>query len=71
MNIDLNVDVDKGCATGEAYWLFAQVAKGKTELILSGRYVDKIEKVNGRWLFKEVKVHPDSQPAKDELGGHK
>jgi hypothetical protein len=38
-------------------------AEGKTELIISGRYEDQIEKVNGKWLFKERKVRPDTRPA--------
>jgi hypothetical protein len=38
-------------------------AEGKTELVISGRYEDQIEKIDGQWLFKERKVLPDTRPA--------
>jgi len=50
-------------ATSECYLLMTHAAAGKTELIISGRYEDQIEKVTGRWLFKERKVLPDTRPA--------
>ena len=35
----------------------------KTELVISGRYEDRLEKVGGKWLFTERKVRPDTRPA--------
>jgi len=61
MNVLINVEGSH--ATGECYLLMTHAAEGKTELIISGRYEDQIEKVNGKWLFKERKVRPDTRPA--------
>lgn len=61
MNILISVDGTQ--ATGECYLLMTHAAEGKTELIISGRYEDMIEKVGGQWLFKERKVLPDTRPA--------
>ena len=60
MNVLINVDGDR--ATGECYLLMTHAAEGKTELIISGRYEDQMEKVNGKWLFTERKVCPDTRP---------
>ena len=57
--IDLNGDT----ATAESYLLMTHAAQGKTELVISGRYEDEIEKVAGQWRFKERKVCPDTSPA--------
>ena len=57
------ISVDGTHATGECYLLMTHAAAGKTELVISGRYEDVIEKVDGRWLFKERKVLPDTRPA--------
>lgn len=59
MNTKLVVDVDAGSATAESYWLYIQAKEGKTNLLRLGRYIDKIEKVNGKWLFKERKAPLD------------
>ena len=56
--IDLNGDT----ATAESYLLMTHAERGKTELVISGRYEDEIEKVKGKWLFKERKVCPDTSP---------
>jgi hypothetical protein len=60
MNVLLNVEGNH--ATGECYLLMTHAEAGKAELIVSGRYEDKMEKVNGKWLFKERKVKPDNRP---------
>lgn len=49
-------------ATSECYLLMTHAAEGKTELIISGRYEDHLEKVGDKWLFKERKVCPDTRP---------
>jgi 3-phenylpropionate/cinnamic acid dioxygenase small subunit len=61
MNVLVNVEGDH--ATGECYLLMTHASEGKTELVVSGRYEDRMEKVNGKWLFKERKVKPDNRPA--------
>ena len=61
MNVLINVEGTH--ATGECYLLMTHASEGKTELVISGRYEDRMEKVNGKWLFKERKVKPDSRPA--------
>jgi hypothetical protein len=60
MNVLISVDGPQ--ATGECYLLMTHAADGKTELVISGRYEDMIEKVDGQWLFKERKVLPDTRP---------
>ena len=57
------IDVDGSKATGECYLLMTHAAEGKTELVISGRYEDVIEKVDGKWLFKERRVVPDTRPS--------
>ena len=61
MNVLVNVEGNH--ATGECYLLMTHASEGKTELVVSGRYEDRMEKVNGKWLFKERKVKPDNRPA--------
>lgn len=61
MNVLIHVDGNQ--ATSECYLLMTHAAEGKTELIISGRYEDKLEKIDGKWLFKERKVCPDTRPA--------
>jgi 3-phenylpropionate/cinnamic acid dioxygenase small subunit len=60
MNVLLQVEGNR--ATSECYLLMTHATEGKTELVISGRYEDRIEKVNGKWLFKERKVRPDASP---------
>lgn len=50
-------------ATAECYLLMTHATASKTELVLSGRYEDRLEKIGGKWLFKERKVQPDTRPA--------
>ena len=57
------VQVEGNHATGECYLLMTHASENKTELVVSGRYEDRMEKVNGKWLFKERKVKPDNRPA--------
>lgn len=61
MNVLIEVNGEQ--ATSECYLLMTHAAGGKTELVISGRYEDQIEKVNGKWLFKERKVRLDTRPA--------
>jgi 3-phenylpropionate/cinnamic acid dioxygenase small subunit len=64
MNIDINVDANVRSATGRSYWLYTEAKEGKTNTFKSGLFEDKIEKVNGKWLFKERQVRHDSLPSK-------
>lgn len=64
VNLHYDVDAKAGHATGACYWSMFHAAEGKTEVIRSGRYIDKIEKVNGKWLFKERIIDHDSLPSK-------
>jgi hypothetical protein len=57
------INVDGNQATSECYLLMTHAVEGKTELIISGRYEDQIEKIDGKWLFRERKVRPDTRPA--------
>ena len=61
----MNILIELGgeTATAESYLLMTHAAQGKTELVISGRYEDQIEKVEGMWRFKERKVCPDTSPA--------
>ena len=56
------IAVNDSRATSECYLLMTHAEEGKTELIISGRYEDQIEKVSGEWLFKERRVCPDTRP---------
>jgi 3-phenylpropionate/cinnamic acid dioxygenase small subunit len=58
-NVDINVDIDSGKATCKSYWLYTRAKDGKFKLLCTGQYVDQIEKVDGRWLFKERKAPID------------
>jgi len=57
------ISVNGNHATSECYLLMTHAEGGKTELIISGRYEDQLEKVGGKWHFTERKVRPDSRPA--------
>ncbi len=59
MNILIQLDGSR--ATAESYLLMTHAAHGKTEVIISGRYEDQLEKIGRNWLFKERKVRPDVQ----------
>ena len=60
MNVLLQVEGTH--ATGECYLLMTHAGTKDVELVVSGRYEDTMEKVNGKWLFKERKVKPDNRP---------
>lgn len=60
MNVLLQVEGNH--ATGECYLLATHADAKKVEVVVSGRYEDTMEKVNGKWLFKERKVKPDNRP---------
>ena len=60
--VNVLINVEGNHATGECYLLMTHASEGKTELVVSGRYEDRMEKVNGKWLFKERKVKPDNRP---------
>jgi hypothetical protein len=59
--MNILIQLDGSHATAESYLLMTHAAQGKTELVISGRYEDQLEKIGRTWLFKERKVRPDVQ----------
>lgn len=54
------VDLDNGRASSECEWVAIHATEpGKLELAMCGHFVDKFEKVNGKWLIKERNVSYD------------
>ena len=53
-NIMIEVDEVGGMAIGRAYWTLYQAVSGTPrQPVLSGRYLDRFERRNGRWRFAE------------------
>ena len=53
-NIMLDIDEVAGTAVGRAYWTLYQAVSGTPRKpVLSGRYLDRFERRNGRWRFAE------------------
>ena len=53
-NIMIEVDEVAGTAIGRAYWTLYQAVSGTPRKpVLSGRYLDRFERRNGRWRFAE------------------
>jgi ketosteroid isomerase-like protein len=53
-NIMIEVDEVGGSAIGRAYWTLYQAVSGNPrQPVLSGRYLDRFERRNGRWRFAE------------------
>jgi ketosteroid isomerase-like protein len=53
-NIMIEVDEVGGTAMGRAYWTLYQAVSGTPrQPVLSGRYLDRFERRNGRWRFAE------------------
>ena len=53
-NLMIEVDEVGGTAIGRAYWTLYQAVSGTPrEPVLSGRYLDRFERRNGRWRFAE------------------
>jgi len=71
--VDLDVDVHKGTATGEVYFLawHRQLIDGRDEdLIMAGRYVDEYEYRDGRWAISRRRELIDwarTDPASDAI----
>lgn len=71
--VDLEVDIDAGRATGEVYFLawHRQLTDGREEdLIMAGRYVDDYECRNGRWAIarrRELIDWARTDPASDGI----
>jgi ketosteroid isomerase-like protein len=62
---NLTVDVEKASssAASHCYWTaLPEVSTGGIDVMLSGRYVDRFEKVDGRWRFADRLI-------RDDLGG--
>jgi ketosteroid isomerase-like protein len=53
-NIMIEVDEVGGTAIGRAYWTLYQAVSGTPrQPVLSGRYLDRFERRDGRWRFAE------------------
>ena len=48
----------------ECYLVMLHAGDGKTELVVSGRYEDRLAKQGDTWRFAEVRVHPDTELAR-------
>ena len=46
-------------AHADCYLVMTHAEGDKTQLVVSGRYEDRIVREGGAWRFAEVKVHPD------------
>jgi len=52
-NIVIHIDEDGLIASGRAYWTLYQTVSGTPrEAVMSGRYEDQFEKLEGTWMFK-------------------
>jgi ketosteroid isomerase-like protein len=63
------VDVDEAAGTANARCAFTvfQACGGPLQPVLSGRYHDRFERIDGAWLFRERMVYPDLE---GDLGRH-
>jgi ketosteroid isomerase-like protein len=53
-NIMIEIDEEAGTAVGHAYWTLYQTVSGTPrQPVLSGRYLDRFERRDGRWRFAE------------------
>ncbi|MFF3440137.1 nuclear transport factor 2 family protein [Streptosporangium sp. NPDC002721] len=53
-NIVIEIDEEAGTAVGHAYWtLYRTVSGTPRRPVLSGRYLDRFERRDGRWRFAE------------------
>jgi ketosteroid isomerase-like protein len=53
-NLTVDVEAEAGTASSHCYWtVLRQVSTGGIDVTLSGQYVDRFEKVAGRWRFAD------------------
>ena len=50
-------------ATGRAYLSVYRVGANGHEIVISGRYVDTLRKVDGEWRYARRQMTPDAAPA--------
>jgi SnoaL-like protein len=59
-NIEVDVDAADGTACAGCTFVVLQALPGEAlQAVLSGRYRDRFEIVDGEWRFVERVVHPD------------
>ncbi len=59
-NLEVAVEHDAGRATARCHFVVLQAVDGSPmQAVLSGRYHDRFECVDGEWRFVERTVHPD------------
>jgi hypothetical protein len=58
-NVDIEVDEDAGTASARSYWTVLQAVSGRIFPILSGRYRDRFERRDGKWIFTERRIISD------------
>jgi ketosteroid isomerase-like protein len=53
-NLTVAVEAESSSATSHCYWtVLRQVPTGGIDVMLSGQYVDRFEKVDGSWRFAD------------------
>jgi hypothetical protein len=55
----VEVDDDAGAAAARCVFTVFQAAGGPLQPVLTGRYHDRFERVDGAWCFRERFVYPD------------
>ena len=59
-NLTVDVEAEAGTASSHCYWtVLRQVSTGGIDIMLSGQYVDRFEKVDGRWRFADRLITVD------------
>ncbi|MCS6924338.1 MAG: nuclear transport factor 2 family protein [Candidatus Binatia bacterium] len=56
-------EVEGDTAVSSSYLQLVTTGKEGTKIVFTGRYDDKLVKVDGKWRFKERKVTRDTPPA--------
>jgi ketosteroid isomerase-like protein len=59
-NLTVDVEAASSSAASHCYWtVLREVPTGGIDVMLSGQYVDRFEKVNGRWRFADRLIRVD------------
>jgi ketosteroid isomerase-like protein len=59
-NLTVAVEAEAGTAASHCYWtVLREVPTGGIDVMLSGQYVDRFEKVDGSWRFADRLIRVD------------
>ena len=59
-NLTVDVEASSPSAASHCYWtVLREVSTGGIDVMLSGQYVDRFEKVDGRWRFADRLIKVD------------